>query len=208
MSDQERTTKMPDTGNPDEWVKARLAELGLTDDDIGNIVEGAGGLHAQGGRWKICPTCKSNIDLLVWVPGQETGEEWPKLLARGEVECPNCGAYGETMGDNAMNEPHPKLKTFQARPIHNPYPWADRYVKLGKSIVERNGLFPADPQFDPNEPHWPRDLAACIVGAAIIVASTIKRLGESRGPRSGGPRKPREDRPRPSRPADGRWPNV
>jgi hypothetical protein len=171
---------MPAKGHPDEWVKARLAELGLTEDDIGMVTEGAGGLHAQGTRWWICPNCKSNIDFLVWIRGRQDTTEWPKLLVRGEVECPNCGTYGESFGKNAMNEPHPKLSTFKAKRIHNPYPWATRYVRLGKSIVEKNNLFPADPDFDPNEPHWPRDLGSCIVGAAIIIASTIQKQGKSR----------------------------
>jgi hypothetical protein len=149
--------------------------LGLTEDDVGMVTEGGGGLHAQGTRWWICPNCKSNIDFLIWVRGKEDGNEWPKLLVRGEVECPNCGTYGEVFGKNAMNEPHPKLSTFKAKRIHNPYPWATRYIRIGKSIVEKNGLFPSDPDFDPHEPHWPRDMAACVVGAAIIIASSIKK---------------------------------
>ena len=189
MSDS-KISEMPETGRPDEWVKQRLSELGLTEDDIGMVVEGSGGLHAQGGRWKICPSCKANIDLLTWVEGQQDGERWPRLLSRGEIECPNCGTYGEIMGDNAMNEPHPKLRTFNARPIHNPYPWSERYVRLGKSIIERCGLFPSDVRLDPNEPHWPRDLGACIVAGALIVASTIKKSAELRHPGGGPPRRP------------------
>lgn len=175
---------LPASGHPDEWIKERLAEMGLTEDDVGTVMEGAGGLHAQGGRWKICPSCKSNIDMLTWVRGQD-GSEWPKLLSRGEIECPNCGAYGESFGNNAMNEPHAKLKTFVAKQVHNPFhPWATHYIRIGKAIVEANSLFPSDPQFDPNEPHWPRDLAACIVGAALIVASSFK--GPSKGQKRGG----------------------
>lgn len=169
---------MPLTGHPDEWIKDRLKELGLSEDDIGNIVEGAGGLHAQGGRWKICPGCKSNVDMLTVTKGKQDNVEWPALLSRAEVECPNCGSYGEIFGDNAMHEPHVKLKTYKAQPIHNPYPWITRYIRLGKAVVEKNGLFPSDPQFDPNEPHWPRDLAACIIGGAIIIASAIKKSSE------------------------------
>ncbi len=193
-----RTDAVPLTGHPDAWIKARLAELDLTAEDIDKVVEGTGGLHAHGGRWKICPGCKSNIDMLTWVEGKD-GQKWPRLLTRAEIECPNCGAYGETMGDSAENAPHPKLKTYPAQPVHNPYPWASRYVKLGKAIVEANGLFPADPQFDPNEPHWPRDLGACLIGAAIIIASTIQRAkdagdgtkqGQKPGKPSAGPRKP------------------
>jgi hypothetical protein len=176
--DDKKMDTIPATGHPDEWVNERLRELGLSEDDIGTVTEAAGGLHAEGGRWKICPHCKSNIDMLSWVKGKESDEEWPRLMARAEVECPNCGAFGETFGSNAMNEPHPKLKTFQGRPIHNPFPWADKYLRLAKGIIEKNNLFPADPEFDPDEPHWPRDVGACIVGAALIVASTIKKHGE------------------------------
>ena len=181
-------SNIPASGHPDEWIKERLAEMGLSEDDVGSVMEGAGGLHAQGGRWKICPRCKSNIDMLTWVRGQD-GSEWPKLLARGEIECPNRGAYGESFGSNAMNEPHAKLKTFIAKQVHNPFhPWAAHYIRIGKAIVEENCLFPSDPRFDANEQHWPRDLAACIVGAALIIASSFK--GPPKGPRKGGDRRP------------------
>ena len=189
MEPVDAQTNQP-AGNIDEWVKSRLAEMGLEEGDIDMVVEGGGGLHSEGGRWKICPSCKANIDMLTWVKGEIDGQEWPRLLARAEIECPNCGAYGETFGESATNEPHPKLKTYNAREVHNPFPWAARYIKVGKAIVEKNGLFPADPKFDPNEPYWPRDLAACIIGAALVVSSTIKRVGdtiaggEHKGPRA------------------------
>ena len=170
--------QIPNEGHPDDWVKKRLADMGLSEDDVGNVVEAGGGLSAEGGRWKICPRCKSNIDMLAWITTKETGEQWPKLLARGEVECPNCNTFGEVMGDNPMNEPHPKLKTFNAREIHNPFPWANHYVRISKAMIESNAMFPSDRKFDPDEPHWPRDLGACIIGAALIISSTIKKKGE------------------------------
>lgn len=171
----------------DGWVRKRLADMGLEEDDIGVVVEGAGGVHALGGRWRICPRCKSNIDMLTWVEGKEDGQQWPQIMQPGEIECPNCGAYGETFGLNPMHEPHPKLKTYSAQRVHNPMPWSSKYIKIGKMLIEENGLFPSDPTFDANEPHWPRDLAACIVGSALMLVSTIKReIGPQRGPKSQG----------------------
>lgn len=179
----------------DKWIEKRLREMGLDEDDIGSVVEGGGGLHGMTGRWRICPRCKANIDMLTWVEGKEDGMQWPQILQTGEVECPNCGAYGESFGLNPMHEPHEKLKTFQAQRVHNPLPWASKYLKIGKSLVEQNNLFPADPMFDEDEPHWPRDLGACIVGAALMLVSTIKREMNPR-PENKGNKKPTPHKPR------------
>lgn len=171
-----RQANIPEGGDAlDKWVAQRLHEMGLEEGDIDMVVEGSGGLHAMGGRWRICPRCKANIDMLIWVEGKEDGKEWPQILQPGEIECPNCGAYGETFGLNPMHEPHPKLTTLKAQHVHNPFPWASKYIKIGKTLIEQNGLFPSDPTFDSTEPHWPRDLAACIVGAALMLVSTFKR---------------------------------
>ena len=177
MGHSDPSKSIPNEGHPDDWVKNRLGEMGLTEDDIGNVVEAGGGLNAEGGRWKICPRCKSNLDLLSWATTQD-GEKWPKLLGRAEVECPNCGTFGELCGDNPMNEPHEKLKTFKAKAIHNPFPWANHYLRIGKSLIESNALFPSDRRFDPDEPHWPRDMGACVIAAALMVCSSIKKKGE------------------------------
>jgi len=159
----------------DDWVRRRLEDMGLSEDDIGSVVEGGAGLHDNAWRWRLCPVCKSNIDMMITVEGEQDGVSWPRILPTGTVECPNCGTNGSRFGKLAENQPHPKLKTYQARAMHNPYPWVTKYVALGSAVIEELGLFPSDPSFDANEPHWPRDLGACLVGAAIVVASTIKK---------------------------------
>lgn len=170
-----RESAPPVSGGVDAWVRERLAEQGLTEDDIGMVVEGAPGLHAEGGRWRICPSCKANIDMMTVVKGALDGIEWPRILPTGSIECPNCGCYGEKFGLNAMNEPHPKLKTYKAKVIERRYPWAMNLVREGVTLVEDLGLFPSDPMFNASEPHWPRDLAACILGGAMMLVSAMQQ---------------------------------
>lgn len=162
----------------DDFVTKRLAEMGLDEGDIGMVTEGGAGLHDSAWRWRLCPVCKSNIDMMTFVEGEQDQNKWPRILPTGMVECPNCGCSGNRFGKLAENQPHEKLATYEARQIHNPYPWVAKYVSIGASVVEELGLFPADPALDADEPHWPRDLAAAIIGAAIVVSSTIKKQGE------------------------------
>lgn len=162
----------------DDLIKRRLAEKGLTVDDVASVVEGAPGINAEGGRWRICPGCKANIDMMTIVKGRLDGVEWPRILPTGAVECPNCGCYGERFGLNAMNEAHPKLPTYQAQAVSRQFPWAAKHVREALSLIEDLGLFPSDPMFNASEPHWPRDLGACILGGAMMLVATIQRQGD------------------------------
>lgn len=151
----------------DDAIKGRLAEMGLTEDDIAMVVEGAGGITMEGGRWRLCPRCKSNIDMMVEVTGED-GVSWPRIVPRGCVECPNCGCYGEQFGLLAENQPHPKLKTRKAKLVPVTVTNLRQYVQQAKAVVEDLGLFPTDPHRDSAEPHWPRDLAAVILAGAML----------------------------------------
>jgi hypothetical protein len=152
----------------DNAIRGKLAEMGLTEDDVALVVEGAGGITMEGHRWRLCPRCKSNIDMMVEVAGKD-GIAWPKILPKGCVECPNCGCYGEQFGRLAEPKPHPKLRTFKAKPVTVMMPGLERYVQHAKSVIEDLGLFPTDPHLDNQEPHWPRDLAAVILAGAMLV---------------------------------------
>jgi hypothetical protein len=172
---KEHVDKIPDNiagVDLDNAIRDKLAEMGLTEDDVAMVVEGAGGITMEGHRWRLCPRCKSNIDMMVEVPGAD-GVAWPKILPKGCVECPNCGCYGEQFGMLAEQQPHPKLRTLKARAITITMPDLRKHVQQAKSVIEDLGLFPTDPHRDSQEPHWPRDLAAAILAGAMIVRDGV-----------------------------------
>lgn len=132
-------------------------------------------------RWWQCPNCKLYVDALLSVQGGPERLQWEDNLA-----CPDCGVKGEDFDTVQGNYFIPnrkdeegnltitsKKKAVAAEGLHKSILTS---LRDAKAAVASLGLFHVDPQFDKEEPRWPQDMSAIILGTGAYIGQMIHRL--------------------------------
>lgn len=160
-----------------------LEEKGIASDAI--LGAGTDAYGEENHIWQ-CPICKSYIDTMRCIEGRLTGKNHFVIFDTSLVQCPECFCRGDRFDSVEGEHRDPRHRILKARVLHNPFAWASKYLSIARAMVAEHGMFKSDPQFDPEEPKWPADMAAVILGSAMMLGSIMKYLvRQGPGPEDG-----------------------
>lgn len=152
-----------------------LEEKGITPDDVLSL--GTDAYGEENHIWQ-CPICKTYVDTMKHIEGKITGKTYPVIFDRSLVQCPECFCRGDRFDSVEGGHMSPRHALLKAWVIHNPFGWASKYLAIAKAMIAEHGMFQSDPEFDKDEPQWPPDMAAVILGSTMILGSVLKHLAK------------------------------
>lgn len=125
-------------------------------------------------RYYQCPICYTYMDALISVSGEPARLYHQELLG-----CPECGCQSEFDSVEQENG-HPffrfKYPLRKADYVGNIDRKVLTTIRTADGLIEQGGIFRGDPQFDKDEPRWPRSLAAVVMGSIVYLGEKLDKF--------------------------------
>ena len=142
----------------------------------GTILGAAAGFEGPEQRWWQCPFCKTYVDALI-----SDASDVLRLYFEEALTCPVCNSSGvhfETVENNYFlpNRDDGSIVQLPGLVRLGLHRTVVQAVEGAQKTIGELGLFSADPQFDKDEPRWPKDLAVVILGVGAYLGEMLHTL--------------------------------